>query len=63
MTKRVREIERAWEGINSSKERNGDTQVRKKSELYTHIDRSIKIMILNMTLFNDIKLFGQGDSN
>ena len=51
MTQRVREIERAWKGINPQKERNGDTHVRKKSELYTHIDRSLKIMISNMTLF------------
>ena len=41
----MREIERAWEEIKPLKERNGDTLVSKKSELYTDIDRSIKKMI------------------
>ena len=41
MTQRVREIERAWKGINPQRERNGDIQVRKTSLLDTHIDRSI----------------------
>ena len=39
---REREIERALKGINPLKERNGDTQVGKKNELYTDIDRCIK---------------------
>ena len=38
----MREIERAWDEIKPLKERNGDTLVSKKSELYTDIDRSIK---------------------
>ena len=40
----------------------GTLQVRKKRELYTDIDRSIKKMISSIILFKDIKLFGQRDS-
>ena len=38
-----------WKEINPLKERNGDTQVGKKNELYIDIDRSVKI--------NDLKHF------
>ena len=41
----MREIERAWEEIKPLKERNGETLVSKKNELYTDIDKSIEKLI------------------